>query len=341
MRYLVVFASLVLVPCGIGFAQEERPQPDQIFGTSLHHTSRGLAYWYSEKQGGLGRLTGLPISEFGCTRCHIDSCETCHLEQAGGIRRYSRNKARSPETCGKCHGFADVEATRKRGGIVDVHFEKGMVCMDCHTSGDVHGDGRAYNTLRDEGAIDARCDKCHDKLTAIPSHGVHGAKLGCAACHVKDRPSCHNCHVETRLKEGKSVSIPMNDVVFLVNATGQVNLAVCLTFIYNDKTMVEFAPSFRHAVVRQGRTCKDCHATSVVADIRSGQFSPGRYENGEFRSVSGVVPVVDGMRWPFVFFNRENGRWVPDRNALPPVIHYSGYSSPLTSEQLKKLLIAH
>lgn len=319
MRHLPLFAFLVLAPCRVAFAQEPPAQPDRIFGTSLHQTSRGIAYWYEEKQGGLGSLTGLPVTEFGCPRCHIDSCETCHLKEEGGVRALSRDQGRSPKTCGKCHAFADVAATRARGGVVDVHFEKGMSCMDCHTTGDVHGNGKAYNSMRDEGAIEARCDKCHDKLTATPRHTVHGASLSCEACHVGDMPSCHNCHVETRLRDKKSVSMPLNHVIFLA----------------------EFAASFKHTVLKQGRTCKDCHATSIVADIRAGNFSPGKYENGEYRSVSGVVPAVDGMKWPFIFFNREDGKWIPNQDAASPVIHYSGYSSPLTPEQFKKLQVPH
>jgi hypothetical protein len=341
MRHLLLFVFVILAPCGVAFAQEPRTQPGEIFGTSLHHTSQGIAYWYGEKQGGLGSLTGLPITEFGCTRCHIDSCETCHLKEEGGARTLSGAQARSPKTCGKCHGFADVAATRARGGVVDVHFEKGMSCMDCHTTGDVHGNGKAYNSMREEGAIEARCDKCHEKLTATPSHTVHGAALSCETCHVREMPSCHNCHVETRLRDKKSVAMPLSNVIFLVNQGGKVRPGICLTFTYKNKTLVEFAASFKHTVLKQGRTCKECHATSIVADIRAGSFSPGKYENGEYRSVSGVVPVVDGMKWPFVFFNREDGKWIPNPDAAPPVIHYSGYSSPLTPEQFKKLQASH
>lgn len=334
---VALFGLLVF---GVASGQQGEPQADRMFDTSLHHTARGLTYWYAKEQGGLERLTGLPITEFGCLNCHVNSCGTCHLKEAEGTRIYSRDQARLPKTCGKCHEFADVDATREKGGVVDVHFERGMTCMDCHTGGEVHGDGKVYNSLRDEGAMKVRCDKCHGKLPASPSHTVHGAKLACAACHLKEVPSCLNCHVETRLKDKKSVSIALKDVAFLINEAGQVNLGACLTFVYNNKTMVEFTPSYAHTIVRQGRTCKDCHATSVLTDIRSGTFSPGRYENGEFRSVSGVVPVVDGMAWTFVFFNYENGRWIPNRDAGSPVIHYSGYSSPLTAEQFRKLQVS-
>ncbi len=41
----------------------------------------------------------------------------------------------------------------------DVHFEAGMHCIDCHTAGDVHGDGRLY--ADSENAVEVECEDCH------------------------------------------------------------------------------------------------------------------------------------------------------------------------------------
>lgn len=41
----------------------------------------------------------------------------------------------------------------------DVHFEAGMHCVDCHTAGDVHGDGRLY--ADSENAVEIECEDCH------------------------------------------------------------------------------------------------------------------------------------------------------------------------------------
>jgi hypothetical protein len=340
MRHLFPQLLLASALSGLLSGQQSNSSADGIFATSLHATSRGVAHWYSKEQGGLESLTGLPITRFNCVSCHADSCDTCHLKEEGGVRVYSRRQALQTATCAKCHGFADVAATRKKGGVIDVHFEKGMACMDCHTAREVHGDGRIYNSLRQEGAMDVSCGGCHEKLSGIASHTVHGGKLDCGACHLKTVPSCHNCHVETRLT-GKSLSLPMNNAVFLVNERGKVKAATCLTFVYQNKTMVEFIPNYTHTIVKEGRACKDCHGTSVAADIQSGKFAPGRLVNGGFESVSGVVPVVDGMKWNFVFFDYKEGRWTPNPNAAAPVVHYSGYSSALTAEQFKRLQVVH
>ncbi|HSK04637.1 MAG TPA: hypothetical protein VK932_25480 [Kofleriaceae bacterium] len=42
---------------------------------------------------------------------------------------------------------------------MDVHFERGMHCIDCHMLQDVHGDGHLYSTNWD--AIEIECEDCH------------------------------------------------------------------------------------------------------------------------------------------------------------------------------------
>jgi hypothetical protein len=44
----------------------------------------------------------------------------------------------------------------------DVHYEKGMTCIDCHTKQDLHGDGNIY-TKREQ-AVEIECYNCHGTL---------------------------------------------------------------------------------------------------------------------------------------------------------------------------------
>jgi hypothetical protein len=44
----------------------------------------------------------------------------------------------------------------------DVHFEKGLVCIDCHTVNDIHGDGNIYS--KREQAVEIECVDCHGDL---------------------------------------------------------------------------------------------------------------------------------------------------------------------------------
>jgi hypothetical protein len=56
-------------------------------------------------------------------------------------------------------------------------------------------------------------------------------------------------------------------------------------------------------------------------------------------NVKGVIPVVDGVKYNSVFENFENGSWTPISNPEYPMVQYVGFGTPLTKEQLSKLLI--
>ena len=48
----------------------------------------------------------------------------------------------------------------------DVHFQKGMMCQDCHTSNDMHGDG--FLTGANLGAVEIECQDCHGTTKKYP-----------------------------------------------------------------------------------------------------------------------------------------------------------------------------
>lgn len=48
----------------------------------------------------------------------------------------------------------------------DVHYQKGMLCQDCHTSGDLHGDG--FLSGANLGAVEVECQDCHGTTKAYP-----------------------------------------------------------------------------------------------------------------------------------------------------------------------------
>ena len=319
--------------------EEAQSKEKNFYEKSLHYTNRGLEYWYSKEQGGLEKLTGIPFSELDCTRCHVRTCDTCHKKEVDGELTYSLETARAQEVCQKCHSMETLEDVKKykTGDTLDVHFKNGMLCMDCHSAREIHGDGKAYLSLQDPGAMDTKCENCHDSLSTIESHVVHEGKLDCNTCHVRDLPSCYNCHFDTRVKENKSVSLPLKNILFLINHEEKVTLANFHTFVYQNKAMIVFAPAFPHFVMKEGRKCKECHDTQIVKDIKMDQFKPVVFKEGQLENVSGIIPVLDGMKWDLVFLNHKEGKWTPIEHPLEPLINYSGYSSPLTLEQFNKL----
>jgi hypothetical protein len=336
-------AAILVAAAGIlagGIAQEKKSGPTNFYENSLHFTNRGLEYWYSKEQGGLERITGIPFSELACGRCHVRSCDTCHKKDVKGKASYSLEPVRSQEVCQDCHNVAPLAEFQKNpdNPEADVHFKKGMRCLDCHTAREVHGDSIPYNSIQDAGALDVRCENCHEPASLkCPGLKEHNGKLACDACHVRDLSSCYNCHFDSRVKEGKSLSLPVKNLLFLVNHEGQVTFGNLHTFVYQNRTMITFAPAFPHLVMKEGRRCGDCHGTRILQDLKTAGFKPVRFENGGIKNVQGIVPVQEGQDWGFVFLNFEDGRWVPIENPAEPLINYAGYCTPLDREQVARL----
>jgi hypothetical protein len=342
VRGIIAIALLFTLPSGR--AQNTAPTADNsAYQSSLHYTSRGLQFWYAKENGGLERITNIPFSQLSCNHCHVNSCDTCHAQQVNGKTIYSTATAKSEAACEHCHDDDNQKAARLHPDSpdVDVHFARGMKCMDCHTAREVHGDGVLYDSLQSSGAMDARCQNCHHDLSRCPSSQVHHGKLDCSACHVRQRPSCINCHIDTKIAAGKSVSLPLPDTLFLVNRNGVVTTGAMHTFVYQNKTMIVFAPAFAHSIMKQGRKCGECHGTEAVRDLQKGSFRLAVWDKTQLKTRGGILPAVDGYNWNLPFLNYEHGQWVPAEKAAPPVINYSGYAKPITQEQLEKLARQH
>lgn len=48
----------------------------------------------------------------------------------------------------------------------DIHFEKGMHCIDCHTAREIMGDGQIYGRMNDQ--VEIRCRDCHGSEKEFP-----------------------------------------------------------------------------------------------------------------------------------------------------------------------------
>jgi len=314
---------------------------DCFFLSGLHASARGMSYWYDKSNGGLETVTGIPYAELGCAKCHVSSCDTCHKTELNGKMGYSVKAAKNQEMCLKCHGRESLMIMKidKESNTPDVHFANGMSCMDCHTAREVHGDGIAYKTMKQPGAMDVTCEQCHENLSQSISHTIHGNKLDCKACHVRQVVSCNSCHVETMLKEKKRVSLPVSGWKFLMNYNGKVTSANMQTFVApGNKTFLMFVPQFSHSVKKEGTQCEECHATEILSKILKGSIDLTWLDNkGKEQNLKGVIPVANGVQYNCVYQNYQNGTWTPIPHPVPPKIQYVGYGSPLTSEQLKKM----
>ena len=158
----LVLLSLIVTGFGeISFAQEIKKE-NCFFLSSLHYTTKGMEHWYDKANGGIEIISGVPYSNLVCKNCHAPGCDRCHKVAKDGKSEYSTKTAKNQDLCLGCHSaqkvIMGIDSAAKQE---DVHFAKGMKCMDCHSSREVHGDGTEYVSLKQPGAMDTRCEKCH------------------------------------------------------------------------------------------------------------------------------------------------------------------------------------
>jgi hypothetical protein len=326
------FAMVVTSFSPLSTSGDKDIKSESFYQKSLHATNKGISFIYSKEQGGLERLTGKSAGEMGCqkAKCHASSCDDCHMIEVNGLKSYTTDTATYYKACTKCHG--DMAKDNP-----DVHFAKGMKCMDCHTSKEIHGDGTDANTYQAKDFFDAKCENCHKSVSQIKSHTVHGNKLECQVCHSDNYTTCLNCHIESRLKGVKEAQFQLDGMSFLVNYNGKVTLANMLSYVYQGKTMITFAKTFGHSIIRQGRKCGDCHGSTIVNEIAGNKFRMTRWENDSLKNSKGVIPVLEGYNWNLVFLDKTGDKWIPLKSTSEPLLNYSGYCSPITKDQFEKL----
>ncbi len=341
--FWIVSACLIGVVAAAAAVSQEIEKEDCFFLNSLHYTANGMGYWYAKENGGLEGLTGIPYERLGCKNCHTPGCDRCHksetVEKDCRVAAYSTRAASNQAMCLKCHGRegAMIRIDHK-AGQEDVHLLQGMVCVDCHSEREMHGDGRAYQSLKSPGAMDTRCESCHDDIKPIESHQAHGGRLDCKACHLRHVVSCTNCHFDTMVEKGVRKAIPVSGWLFLMNYRGKVSSASMQTFVTGgDKTFLLFAPHMSHSVMNPGRSCDACHATENVTKAVEGEVALTWLEAGKVVNRKGVIPVVDGVDYRCSYQNFGEKGWVPVEDPRPPVIQYAAFGSPLTREQLEMM----
>ncbi|MBN2775187.1 MAG: hypothetical protein JXR31_13100, partial [Prolixibacteraceae bacterium] len=338
--FMLVFCLLLTFGFSTKVYSQESNKENCFYSSSLHFTANGMKYWYGKEQGGLESVIDVPYEKAGCTKCHVASCDACHKTIVDGKPVYSTEEARKQETCLKCHARESSMILKidKNANTPDVHVQAGMTCVDCHTSREFHGDGVEYQSMKQHGAMDVKCTNCHESVSESQSHTVHGDKLDCNACHVRHVLSCTNCHVETMVKTGKRVAVPVSGWKFLMNYEGKVTAANMQTFLApENKTLLMFAPQFSHSVKKEGDKCEDCHASDNVKMVLKKEINLTWLEDGTVKQTKGIFPVVDGVKYNTVFQDYKDEVWTPIEKQLDPKIQYVGYGTPLTKEQMEKL----
>lgn len=153
--------------------------------------------WVPRHRENMGRLDG-------CPACHAPYEEggryrggdpTVNRNEVGHPATHTITNLISDERCRACHNrsgriglnyHGQMESDQYgtpfvRGGLnnetlgdgrfflrltPDIHHEKGMGCIDCHTGQDTMGDGHIYPEMKDQ--IEIRCEDCHGGYFSEP-----------------------------------------------------------------------------------------------------------------------------------------------------------------------------
>src|SRR5499433_1012459 len=296
----------------------------------------------------------------GCAACHMPYAEdgkslskdaAMNPEKSGRPLRHQLTKKIPVTQCATCHNGGSRAAMNFRGMMEapaegrqtfmwdqdllhghaysqqtpDVHFTRGLACIDCHTEREVHGDGQIYAKRHYE--VELRCETCHGTPTQLAT-GVtaQGRKL-------------------------RNVFVPSGE-----NATGLVTLVSKLTGAVH--TIPQLATLARqpagHEPTHLAKTecftchtawapsCYGCHirmdytAYKNPVDVSFDSLDRQHSKQGWFRLTAGVrfadpEPVL-GLNW--------RGKLVPFVPRAQPLFTYVNPAGQ-TEYDFKKLGFAH
>ena len=327
----------------------------QYFSTSLHYTREGKRTAYSAQNGGFELLTQIPIENLGCLKCHPvtkangdtinpatyePDCYDCHVTPGDSV---------SQDICLKCHARQKLEMKF----FSDVHRNAGMTCMDCHTSDDIHGDGNQYKSWLEPGAVDVKCETCHTQIASNTYHDIHTQTVDCVACHVQSVVSCYNCHFESLTQAHvKRHYGPLKGFEVLLRRmpSGKVYSGTFMTLSYQGKSFFVVAPFRAHSIVRNAKTCSDCHNNQIVQEYKNtGKIQVTKWDSvqSKLTVAQGVIPLPPdwdkALKFDFLTYtgNPENpfvpfdSLWTYLKSAPDTMQLY--YAEPLTADQMAKL----
>ncbi len=340
IKPLLHLVVIVFLFSGNLFCQIERQ-----YETSLHKTRAGKNYWYCSENGGFELLTKIPISQ-DCINCHSrenaegnpivhskysPSCADCHDKK--------NTKIISDIVCRNCHSHQMAEIRVYK----DVHREKGMICIDCHTKSDLHGNGTEPRSIY-EGVIEKTCESCHENIQPSRSHTVHGEKLDCSACHMESQITCFNCHFET----GK-INTGLRDYILLARnkETKKIQVANFMALTFKDRTFYAVGPYKAHTIMKEGRKCNDCHGNATIRKYEKTKkiiLTAWDDKKGKINNTKGVIPVPGDWKTAFIIDfihydadNKNNNGWSLLKQGADKTQML--FVEPLDAASMKKLSI--
>ncbi len=98
----------------------------------------------------------------------VETCSTCHNRgKRIGVSYQGLMETEYQATFDEeGNGQPKLHTKRYMHLQEDIHYQKGMLCQDCHTSNDMHGDG--FLTGANAAAVEVECQDCHGTTGKYP-----------------------------------------------------------------------------------------------------------------------------------------------------------------------------
>ncbi|HVY61192.1 MAG TPA: hypothetical protein VHF22_06030, partial [Planctomycetota bacterium] len=111
---------------------------------------------------------GHPVKHEMTSKVPVDQCVHCHYGDASiglnfrGLAQLVPGMPAGPDIAGTTKSRLNGSFYLQDPAVnpPDIHFERGMACIDCHTFGDIMGRGGETPTKM-EGAVEIECTDCH------------------------------------------------------------------------------------------------------------------------------------------------------------------------------------
>jgi hypothetical protein len=171
---------------------------------SIHFNQTGYFTSYTMRSGKAPDQAYMNMFNKACATCHT-TCGQCHISQPKSVKgglldgHVFKKTPNVIKNCTACHGSRVGEEFKgdRSGYKADVHYLKGMNCVNCHDGEEMHASNGPHRYETESNHI--ACRDCHsDYLTSsdkVIYHNVHQNKVQCQVCHSQAYKNCYQCHV--------------------------------------------------------------------------------------------------------------------------------------------------
>jgi hypothetical protein len=101
------------------------------------------------------RKVKVSVDDINYTGVPVASCSACHKDEKSIALSYQGLMQTGDNNSKQYLHMKD-----------DIHFKKGMLCQDCHTSNDLHGDG--FLSATNSASVEVECQDCHGTTKKYP-----------------------------------------------------------------------------------------------------------------------------------------------------------------------------